>query len=94
MTKQEKDALYQQYLESKLSVNDFAAKNNVSPAVIRGLISFHKRIESGEKSDFIRISSSNIKKDANEKTLSFKLDNHLIEIDPSLLKLFLGAMHD
>lgn len=48
MSKEEKEVLYQCYLESGLSPKDFAVANNISPAVIRGLISFHKRIDRGE----------------------------------------------
>lgn len=55
MSKEEKEVLYQCYLESGLSPKDFAVANNISPAVMRGLISFHKRIDRGEKTSFIQI---------------------------------------
>lgn len=55
MSKEEKEVLYQCYLESELSPKDFAVANNISPAIIRELISFHKRIDRGEKSSFIQI---------------------------------------
>ena len=92
MSKEEKETLYQRYLESGLSPKDFAVANSISPAIIRGLISFHKRIESGEKSSFIVVATKD--KTSDEGTISFKLDSHYIEINPSFLKLFLGALYD
>lgn len=90
MSKEEKEVLYQCYLESGLSVKKFADLNNVKPAVIRGLVSYHKRIESREKSCFISVITKEEK--AKNKLISFKLDNHNIEIDSFFLKLFLGAI--
>ncbi len=90
MSKEEKEVLYRCYLESGLSPKDFAVANNISPAVIRGLISFHKRIDRGEKSSFIQITTKGIVNSS--KTISFKLDNHLIEIDQNNLAIFLGAI--
>ena len=91
MNKEEKEILYQCYLESGLSPKEFAIANNISPAVIRGLISFHKRIDAGEQSGFITVLTKG-KERQTSKLISFKLDNHLIEIDPSLLAAFLGAL--
>ena len=93
MTKEEKEVLYQCYLESGLSPKEFATTNNISIPVIRGLISFHKRIDAGEQSRFISIQTKE-KEIKSAKTISFKLDGHLIEIDQSLLKAFLGAIYD
>ena len=92
MTKEEKEVLYQSYLESGLSPKDFAKANNISFAVIRGLVSFHKRIDSHEQSGFIPVITKTSK--PTSKIISFKLDNHLIEIDLSFLKSFLGVLHD
>ena len=91
MNKEEKEVLYQRYLESGLSPKEFASANNISPAIIRGLISFHKRIDAGEQSSFIAVITKEKERQAS-KIISFKLDNHLIEIDPSLLAAFLGAL--
>ena len=55
MNKEEKEVLYQHYLESGLSPKEFALANNISLAIIRGLISFHKRIDAGEQSGFIAV---------------------------------------
>ena len=44
MNKEEKEALYQRYIESGLSPKEFAIANNISPAIIRGLISFHNEL--------------------------------------------------
>lgn len=93
MNKEEKEILYQNYLKSGLTPKDFAIANNINPAIIRGLVSFHKRIENNEQSSFITIST----KDSNQyesKIIAFKFDKHLIEIDQSLLKIFLGAIYD
>ena len=91
MNKEEKEILYQRYLESGLSPKEFAITNNVSPAIIRGLISFHKRIDACEQSGFIAVLTKEKERQAS-KSISFKLDNHLIEIDSSLLASFLGAL--
>ena len=93
MTKEEKEVLYQHYLESGLSPKDFAIANDVNVSIIRGLISFHKRIDAGEKSNFIAVLAKE-REAKSIKTISFKLDGHHIEIDQSLLTLFLGALHD
>ena len=93
MTKEEKEVLYQCYLESGMSPKEFAIANNVSFSIIRGLISFHKRIDAGEKSNFVTVETK--EKEGKElRLISFKLDSHFIEIDQSLLTLFLGALHD
>lgn len=91
MNKEEKEVLYQRYLKSGLSPKEFALANNISPAIIRGLISFHKRIDAGEQSGFIAVLTKEKERQAS-KPISFKLDNHLIEIDLSLLVAFLGAL--
>ena len=91
MNKEEKEILYQRYLESGLAPKEFAIANNVSPAIIRGLISFHKRIDACEQSGFITVLTKEKERQAS-KSISFKLDNHLIEIDSSLLASFLGAL--
>ena len=93
MNKEEKEILYQCYLESGLSPKEFAIANNISPAIIRGLISFHKRFDAGEQPGFITVLTKG-KERQTSKLISFKLNNHLIEIDPSFLKSFLGALHD
>lgn len=90
MTKEEKEVLYQCYLESGLTISEFAKLNNVKPAIIRGLVSFHKRTEAHEHSGFIGVFAK--EENTNNKIISFKFDNHLIEINPSFLKLFLGAI--
>ena len=95
MTKEEKEVLYQCYLESGLSPKEFAEKNNINPAVIRGLVSFHKRIDASEQSSFITITTKEKDNCQSKRShISFKLDGHHIEIDQSLLSLFLGALHD
>ena len=91
MNKEEKEVLYQRYIKSGLSPKEFAIANNISPAIIRGLISFHKRIDAGEQSGFITVLTKEKERQAS-KPISFKLDNHLIEIDSSLLTVFLGAL--
>ena len=55
MNKEEKEVLYQRYLESGLSPKKFAKTNNISPVIIRWLISFHKRIDAGEQSSFMAL---------------------------------------
>ena len=100
MTKEEKEVLYQCYLESGLSPKEFAVANNISLSVIRGLISFHKRLDSGEKSSFFQVVSKDNQSVLKEESIkssqliAFKLDDHFIEMDQSMLKIFLGAIHD
>ena len=91
MNKEEKEVLYQRYIKSGLSPKEFAIGKTISSAIIRGLISFHKRIDAGEQSGFIALLTKEKEKQAS-KSISFKLDNHLIEIDLSLLVAFLGAL--
>ena len=61
MSKEEKEFLYQNYLKSGLTLKEFAASNNVNLAVIRGMVSFHKRIDNNEQSGFISITWKQLK---------------------------------
>ena len=98
MSKEEKEVLYQCYLESGLSPKEFAERNNVKSAVIRGLISFHKRLASGERSSFFQVVTKEDQPILKEKEIkvsqliSFKLDGHLIEIDKDILSYFLRCL--
>ena len=93
MSKEEKDNLYQSFLRSGLSCKEFALRNNVSPSVLRGLISYRKRVEQKEQSGFINVSlnksQSSIVHPSNK--IEFVLDNHHIQIDESFLKQFLRS---
>ena len=89
MSKEEKKKLYEDYLASGLSIKDYADIHGISSYILRGLISYHKRTERNYNDDFITI----VNKDrCPNNHLSFKLDNHLIEIDERYLKLFLGSL--
>lgn len=89
MSKEEKEVLYQCYLESNLSIKEFALKNDVSPSIIRGLVSYHKRINNKERSAFISIAT---KEEVKSNVVDFNFDNHQIKIDKSYLKDFLRCL--
>lgn len=94
MSKEEKDNLYQSFLRSGFSCKEFALKNNVSPSVLRGLISYRKRVEQKEQSGFINVSlnkfqSPNVN---SSNKIEFVLDKHHIQINESLLKQFLRSL--
>ncbi len=90
MSKEEKDNLYQSFLRSGLSCKEFALRNDVSPSVLRGLISYRKRLEQNEQSGFINVSLNNSQ--SSSKKIEFVLDNHHIQIDESFLKQFLRSL--
>ena len=94
MSKEEKEVLYQNYLTSGQSIKEFASKNFISPCIIRGLVSYHKRVNNKEQSSFLRV---NVKQESDDfspakKSISFSLDNHQIQIDDKYLKDLLRCL--
>ena len=95
MSKEEKEVLYQSFIESGLSCSEFAKRNNVPVSILRGIISYKKRVSQGEQSGFI-----NVCIDPNDKPISlsssyrieFVLDGHHFQIDELFLKAFLRSL--
>ena len=93
MLKEEKEVLYQNYLNSGLSIKEFALRNSISPAVIRGLVSYRKRLNNKEQSSFLNV---NVKQEddtyLSKTTIMFSLDEHQIKIESKHLKDFLRCL--
>lgn len=87
MTKEEKETLYKDYLKSGLSIKEYASEHGINPAVIRGLVSYNKRLKGEENSPFIKIVEE--PKPQQTQSIIFKLDNHKFEINMRDLRVFL-----
>ena len=93
MNKEEKDELYKRYLESGLSIKEFALANDVSIYCMKGIVSYRKRFKEDDHDGFINVVKKDDKvKKENNKKVSFKIDHHLIEIEEKDLSLLLRCL--
>ena len=58
MNKEEKDELYKRYLESGLSIKEFALANDVSIYCMKGIVSYRKRFKEDNHDGFINVIKS------------------------------------
>ena len=93
MNKEEKNELYKRYLESGLSIKEFALANDVSIYCMKGIVSYRKRFKEDDHDGFINVvkKDDDVKKENNKK-VSFKIDHHLIEIEEKDLSLLLRCL--
>lgn len=95
MSKEEKEVLYQSFIESGLSCSEFAKRNNVSVSILRGITSYKKRVSQGEQSGFINVllnSNDDPNPSFSSSKIEFVLDGHHFQIDESFLKSFLRSL--
>ncbi len=95
MSKEEKEVLYQSFVKSGLSCSEFARRSNVPVSVLRGIISYKKRVSQGEQSGFINVllnSNDNSSPLSPSSKIEFVLDGHHFQIDELFLKSFLRSL--
>lgn len=95
MSKEEKEVLYQSFIESGLSCSEFAKRNNVPVSILRGIISYKKRVSQGEQSGFINVllNSNEVPiPSSSPSKIEFILDGHHFQIDVLFLKSFLRSL--